>query len=51
MSIVLVFWGISGLFMWWQVKATRRTGFLILLLSFAAAAALGLGMHHALLGR
>ena len=50
-ALVLVFWGISGLFMWWQVKSTRRTGILILLLSAAVAAALGFGMHDALTGR
>lgn len=33
MSFVMVFWGVSGLFMWWQIKATRRWGFLVLLLS------------------
>ena len=48
MSFVMVFWGVSGLFMWWQIKATRRWGFLVLLLSAAAATALGFGMHELL---
>ena len=37
MSFVLVFWGASGIFMWWQIKATRKLGLLILLLSLVAA--------------
>ena len=48
MAFVMVFWGVSGLFMWWQIKATRRWGFLVLLFSVAAATALGLGMHELL---
>ncbi len=48
MAFVMVFWGVSGLFMWWQIKATRKCGFLILLVSLAAATALGLGMHDIL---
>jgi hypothetical protein len=46
MSFVMVFWGVSGIFMWWQLKATRSWGFLVLLLSIAAATALGFGMHE-----
>ena len=48
MALVMVFWGASGLFMWWQVKATRRWGFVVLLVSAVAAAALGFGMHDVL---
>lgn len=48
MSFVLIFWGISGIFMWWQIKATRTIGFFILLISIAAATALGVGMHDVL---
>jgi hypothetical protein len=50
-AVVMVFWGLSGLFMWWQVKATRRWGFVVLLLSAAAATALGFGMHEVLAPR
>jgi hypothetical protein len=46
MSFVMVFWGVSGIFMWWQIKATRKLGFFLLLLSVAATVALGLGMHE-----
>lgn len=45
MAFVMVFWGISGIFMWWQLKATRKLGFVVLLLSIAAATVLGIGMH------
>ena len=48
MAVVLVFWGISGVFMWWQVKATRTFGFFVLLVSTVAALALGFGMHEVL---
>jgi hypothetical protein len=48
MAFVMVFWGISGVFMWWQLKATRALGFFVLLLSAAAATALGFGMHELL---
>ena len=48
MAAVMVFWGVSGLFMWWQVKSTRKLGIIVLLVSAAAATALGLGMHDVL---
>ncbi len=51
MAFVMVFWGVSGLFMWWQIKATRKLGFLVLLLSIAAATALGFGMYDAFSAR
>lgn len=49
-AFVLCFWAASGLLMWWQVKATRRAGLVVLLLSAAAATALGVAMHSALAG-
>lgn len=45
MAFVMVFWGVSGVFMWWQLKGTRRLGLIVLLFSAAAATALGFGMH------
>lgn len=48
MAFVMVFWGVSGVFMWWQIKAVRLSGFLVLLLSACAATALGFGMHDLL---
>jgi hypothetical protein len=50
MAAVLVFWGVSGLFMWWQIKATRPWGVLTLAASATAAAALAAGMFRALAG-
>jgi len=46
MAFVMVFWGVSGIFMWWQLKATRKLGFVVLLVSAAVATALGFGMHE-----
>jgi hypothetical protein len=51
MAFVMVFWGLSGLLMWWQVKATRRWGAVVVVLSAAAAAWLAVGMHDLLTGR
>lgn len=50
MAFVLCFWGLSGLLMWWQLKATRRIGLVILVLSTAAATTLGVAMHSTLAG-
>ena len=47
-AVVLCFWGVSGLFMWWQLKATRKLGLIVLVLSAIAATALGIGMHSIL---
>ncbi len=49
-AAALSFWGLSGLVMWWQLKGTRRLGAAVLVLSAAAAAALGVAMHAALTG-
>lgn len=51
MAFVMVFWGVSGVFMWWQIKATRALGLAVLLLSICAATALGFGMHDLLTTR
>jgi hypothetical protein len=48
MAIVLVFWGLSGLAMWWQLRALRRSGAIVLALSTGAAVAIAIGMHAAL---
>lgn len=44
-ALTLCFWGVSGLFMWWQIKATRWPGLIVLILSTVIATALGMGMH------
>jgi hypothetical protein len=46
----MCFWGLSGLVMWWQIKATRKVGAVVLVLSAAAATALGVAMHAAMTG-
>jgi hypothetical protein len=48
MAFVMVFWGVSGLFMWWQIKAVRKVGVVVLAASLVAATALGMGMHEIL---
>lgn len=50
MAVVLVFWGLSGLVMWWQVKATRLPGAVVLVLSAAVATAFGFAMHATMTG-
>ena len=45
MFVTMTFWGLSGLFMWWQLKRTRRLGALCLLVSAVAATWLAFGMH------
>lgn len=47
-AIILCFWGISGLFMWWQIKSTRTLGLIALTLGLLTALLLGLGMHAVL---
>lgn len=47
-SVMLVVWAGSGLLMWWQIKATRRLGFLILMAGIVAALILTVGMHRLL---
>ena len=44
-ALTLCFWGVSGLFMWWQIKATRKAGLIVLVVSAVLATALGFGMH------
>ena len=41
----MVFWGLSGVFMWWQIKRTRKIGLFLLFASAVVATALGIGMH------
>jgi hypothetical protein len=45
MAGVMVFWAVSGFFMWWQIKATRRLGVLALAASAVAATGLTLAMY------
>lgn len=45
MFVSMVFWGVSGLFMWWQLKATRNWGVVALAASAVVATLLAVGMH------
>ena len=51
MAFVMLFWAVSGILMWWQVKAARGWGVLVLLLSAATATWLAVGMHGMLAAR
>ena len=46
MALTLCFWGLSGLAMWWQIKATRKIGAVVLLISIIVAGSLSLGMFY-----
>jgi hypothetical protein len=48
MAATMCFWGLSGLVMWWQIKATRRLGAIVLVVSTVTAAVLAVGMHSVL---
>jgi hypothetical protein len=47
MAFVMVFWAVSGLFMWWQIKAVRGWGAVVLAVSAAVATLVAVGMHGA----
>ncbi|HTN75893.1 MAG TPA: PepSY domain-containing protein [Pirellulaceae bacterium] len=49
MSFVMVFWGLSGIVMWWQIKRTRWLGAGLIVLSLIAAVWIGSGMHEMML--
>jgi hypothetical protein len=48
MFVAMVFWGLSGILMWWQMKNQRRWGIATLLVSALVATALAAGMHDIL---
>jgi hypothetical protein len=51
MFVAMVFWGVSGLFMWWQIKAVRAAGAVVLTASLILATVLALGMHGVMTAR
>jgi hypothetical protein len=51
MFVAMVFWGASGLLMWWQMKKLRRWGLLTLIISAVIATAMAFGMHEVLVFR
>ncbi len=48
LAFVMVFWAVSGLFMWWQIKALRGWGGVVLAFSVTVATFIALGMYRAL---
>jgi len=48
MAFVMVFWAVSGLFMWWQIKAVRGWGAVVLALSAAVAALMAFRVYQVL---
>lgn len=50
MAVAMVFWGFSGLFMWWQMKSLRRLGAIVLAASLIGSILVAIGMHG-LIGR
>jgi len=45
MAFTMVFWALSGLIMWWQIKSTRKWGAIVLVFSALSTVALGAAMH------
>ena len=48
MFVAMVFWGASGLLMWWQITKLRAWGTVVLTVSILVAAAMAIGMHESL---
>lgn len=45
MACVMVLWGLTGLWMWWQMKRRRPLGGLLMAAGIGLSTALGLGLH------
>jgi hypothetical protein len=45
----MVFWGLSGLFMWWQIKSVRWIGLGTVVLGAVIALGMGIAMHGAMI--
>ena len=41
---LMIFWGLSGIVMWWQMRPFRRTGLILVVAGIALSAVLGYGM-------
>lgn len=48
MVVAMIFWSLSGVVMWWQVKRTRRWGAVVILFSLVLTFILVSGMHDQL---
>ena len=46
MAIAMVCWGLSGIFMWWQIKRTRIIGGLVIAVSIGTAIVMYLSLHN-----
>jgi hypothetical protein len=51
MAAAMIFWGLSGVAMWWQLKKLRGWGAITLAVSALIATMLALGMHAVLASR
>ncbi len=49
MFLAMVFWGISGLFMWWQIRSVRWVGLATVALGAVLALWMGFAMHGAMI--
>ncbi|MAH64889.1 MAG: hypothetical protein CMJ27_00625 [Phycisphaerae bacterium] len=49
-TALMIFWGLSGIIMWWQIKPTRFNGGIAIVMGVAMAGGLAVGMffviHH-----
>ena len=45
MAIAMVCWGVSGVFMWWQIKRTRFSGAFVIGISLLTATAMWFGLQ------
>ena len=48
LALVMIYWGGSGLLMWWQIKSSRHWGLAVLTLSSLVASLLAVNMHQLL---
>lgn len=46
MAALMVFWGMSGLLLWWQIKSTRKMGFGIVTMSICIAVFLASSLYY-----
>ena len=44
MAGLMIFWGLSGIIMWWQMKPLRQAGFVSVIAGAGLAIALGYAM-------
>jgi hypothetical protein len=43
---LMIFWGLSGIIMWYQIKPLRNNGMLTMILGILLAGILGYGMFN-----